>query len=50
MVTLLAHTSHVLQPLDVNCFEPFQIVFKKEINNAMVKNNHCELDKCTLAS
>jgi len=32
MVTLLAHTSHVLQPLDVSCFKPF----KKERNNAMV--------------
>jgi hypothetical protein len=46
MVTLQAHTFHALQPLDVNCFKPFKIAFK----NAMVKNNHCDLDKCTLAS
>jgi len=50
MVTLLAHTSHVLQLLDVSYFKPFKINFKKEKDNAMVKNNHCELDKCTLAS
>ncbi len=48
MVTLLAHTSHVLQPLDVNCFKPFKIAFKKERDNVIVENNHCELDKCTL--
>jgi hypothetical protein len=50
MVTLLVHTSHVLQLLDVNYFKPFKITFKKERDNAMVKNNHRELDKCTLAS
>jgi hypothetical protein len=50
MVTLLAHTSHVLQLLDVSCFKPFKTTFKKEIDNAMVKNNHCEPDKCTLVS
>jgi hypothetical protein len=50
MVTLLAHTYHVLQPLDMNCFKPFKITFKKERNNAVVKNNHYEPDKCTLAS
>jgi hypothetical protein len=49
MVTLQAHTSHVVQPLDVNCFKPFKTTFTKEKNSAMVKNNHCELDKCTLA-
>jgi hypothetical protein len=46
MVILL--TFHVLQPLDVSCFKPFKIAFKKEQDNAMVKNNHCELEKCTL--
>jgi hypothetical protein len=49
MVTLQAHTSHALQPLDVSCFKPFKITFRKEKDNAMVKNNHYELDKCTLA-
>jgi len=46
MVTLQANTFHTLQPLDVNCFKPFKIAYK----NVMVKNNHCDLDKCTLAS
>jgi hypothetical protein len=50
MVTLQVHTSHVLQPLDVSCFKPFKTTFKEEKNNAMVKNNHCELNKCTLTS
>jgi hypothetical protein len=50
MVTLLAHTSHALQPLDVSFFKPFKIAFRKERDNAMVKNNHCEPDKCTLSS
>jgi hypothetical protein len=45
-----SHTSHVLQPLDVSCFKPFKIALKKERNNAMVKNNHCEPNKCTLTS
>ncbi len=49
MVTLQAHASHALQPLDVSCFKPFKITFRKEKDNAMVKNNHYELDKCTLA-
>jgi hypothetical protein len=51
MVTLLAHTSHALQTLDVSFFKPFKTSFKeKKKNNAMVKNNHYEPDKCTLAS
>jgi hypothetical protein len=50
MVTLLYHTSHALQPLDVNCFKPFKTTFKKERDNTMVKNNHCEPNKCTLTA
>jgi len=50
MVTLPTHTSHVLQPLDVSCFKPFKIIFMKKKDNAMVKNIHCESNKCTLAS
>jgi hypothetical protein len=50
MVTLPSHTSHALQPLDVSCFKPFKTTFKKEKNNAMVKNSHCELDKCILVT
>ncbi len=40
----------LLQPLDVNFFKPFKIAFTKERDNAMVKNNHCEPNKCTLTS
>jgi hypothetical protein len=50
MVTLQAHTSHVLEPLDVSCFKPFKTTFKKKKDNAMVKNNHCEPYNYTLAS
>jgi hypothetical protein len=48
MVILPSHISHALQPLDVSCFKPIKTTFKKEIANAMVRNNHCELEKCTL--
>jgi hypothetical protein len=34
----------------VSYFKPFKNVFKKEKDNAVVKNNHCEPEKCTLAS
>ncbi len=50
MVALQAHTSHALQPLNVSCFKPFKTIFKEEKDNAMVKNNHCEPNKCTLTS
>jgi hypothetical protein len=30
MITLPSHTSHVLQPLNVKCFRPFNSAFKKE--------------------
>jgi hypothetical protein len=48
MVTSPTHTSHALQPLDVSCFKPLWITFQKERDNAMVKNNHYEPNKCTL--
>jgi hypothetical protein len=32
----------------MSCFKPFKIAFRKKKNIAMVKNNHCELNKCTL--
>jgi hypothetical protein len=47
-VTLPFHTSHGLRPLDVRCFKPFKTTFRKERNNAMVKNNLYEPKKCTL--
>ncbi len=50
MVTLATHTFHVLQPLDVRCFKPFKIIFRKERNNAMVKNIQCESNQYTLVS
>jgi hypothetical protein len=50
MVTLPSHTFHALQPLDVSCFKPFKITFEKEKDNTMVKNNHYELEKCTLVT
>jgi hypothetical protein len=43
IITLPFHTSHAFKPLDVSCFKPFKINFKKERDNAMVKNNHCKL-------
>jgi len=49
MLTLPSHTSHTLQPLDVSCFKPFKIVFKKEKDGAMAKNNYIESNKITLA-
>jgi hypothetical protein len=50
MFILLTHTSHALQPLDVNYFKPFKFAFRKKKDNNMVRNNHLELDKVTLAS
>ncbi len=50
MLILLAHTFHALQPLDVNYFKPFKLAFMKEKDNSMIRNNHLELDKVTLAS
>jgi hypothetical protein len=50
MVTSFAHTSYVLQPLDVTYFKTFKIVFRKKKDFTMVKNNYLELDKATLAT
>jgi hypothetical protein len=41
MVTLLTHISHAPQPLDVTCFKPFKIAFRKiNIKFNMAKNNY----------
>ncbi len=40
MLTLPSHTSHALQPLDVFCFKPFKITFKKDRAIAMSKSNN----------
>jgi hypothetical protein len=45
VITLLVPTFHALQPLNVNCLKPFKIAFK---TNAMVRNKHCELNKCIM--
>jgi hypothetical protein len=50
MVTLLIHTSHALQPLDVTYFKPLKTTFRKEKNYVMVKNNYLEPDKATLTT
>jgi hypothetical protein len=39
MATLLLHTCHALQPLDVVCFKSFKINFKREKNTTMVTRN-----------
>jgi len=49
MVTLLSHTSHAFQPLDVTYFKPFKNAFKRDFFFAVVVNNHFELNKITLA-
>jgi hypothetical protein len=48
MVTLPSHTSHALQPLDVTCFKPFKIAFRKEKNTTMVNRNYIDLDNIVL--
>jgi hypothetical protein len=48
MITLSTHISHTLQPLNVNCFKPFKLTFKKEKDNNMVWSNQNEPNKTTL--
>jgi hypothetical protein len=50
MITLPTHRSHILQPIDVSCFKTFKIAFMKERDSAMIRNNHRELDKCTIVT
>jgi hypothetical protein len=40
MIILPLHTFHALQPLDVACFKPFKITFKKERDTRMVRRNY----------
>jgi hypothetical protein len=49
MITLPSHTFHAFQPLDVACFKPFKITFKKEKNIVVVNRSHIEPYKITLA-
>lgn len=48
MITSPSHTSHVLQPLNIYCFKPFKITFKKVRDATMSINSHMELNKITL--
>ncbi len=48
MITLPSRTSHALQPLDMSCFKPFKITFKKVRDVIMFRNNHMEPDKISL--
>jgi len=45
MITLPSHTSHVLQPLYVFCFQPFKTTFKKFKDATFSKSNHIEPNK-----
>ncbi len=47
MITLPSHTSHALQTLNVFCFKPFKISFRKVRNVTMYRNNHMELNNVT---
>jgi hypothetical protein len=47
MISLPSHTSYVLQPLNVSCFKPFKIVFRKK-DRVMVNNNYVKLGKIIL--
>jgi hypothetical protein len=49
MITLPSHTSHALQPLDVLCFKPFKITFKKERDATMARIKYQEPNKITFA-
>jgi len=45
MITLPSHTSHVLQPSYVFCFQPFKTTFKKFRDATLFKSNHIEPNK-----
>jgi uncharacterized membrane protein len=48
MIILPLCKFHALQPLDVICFKPFKIVFRKERYTTMVRRNYTRLYKITL--
>ncbi len=50
MVTLQSHTSHALQPLQMSCFKHFKTTFRKERDNAMIKNRYLKLNKIKLTT
>jgi len=49
MITLPLCKFHALQPLNVICFKPFKIAFRKERYTTMVRRNYTKLYKITLA-
>ncbi|GLJ31873.1 hypothetical protein SUGI_0641340 [Cryptomeria japonica] len=49
LLTLPAHTSHKLQPLDVSVFSPFKAHFKSERSKWMAKHPHIEIRRTELA-
>jgi len=50
IVTLYRHISHALQPLQMYCFKPFKTTFKKERDNAMIRNRYLKLNKAKLTT
>jgi hypothetical protein len=48
MITLLTHTSHALQSLDISCFKPFKTTFRRVRDVAMANKNYMELYTITL--
>jgi hypothetical protein len=42
MISWPSHTSHVLQPIIVSCFKPFQITFRRAKDAIMSKSNHMD--------
>jgi hypothetical protein len=48
MITLLSHTLHALQPLNVFCFKPFKTTFRKERDVVMAISKYQELNKIAL--
>ncbi|XP_067649044.1 uncharacterized protein [Haliotis asinina] len=52
LFTLRAHTSHVLQPLDLGCFGPFERIYNNECHKFMRSNACTGIDRfsvCDLA-
>ena len=52
LLILPAHTSHVLQPLDIGCFEPFERIYNAECHKYMPANFCTVIDRysiCELA-
>ncbi len=47
MISLPSHTSYALQPLNVSCFKPFKIVFRKK-DGVVINNNYAKLGKIVL--